>query len=102
MLIGITLGDVTGIGPEVTLKALAREAPSNDARYLIIGDADSLKRTNEQLQLKLQLEDYRKNPSARISVFNPLSDPLPHDLAPGAPAAAHAAVARLKEAAERC
>jgi len=102
MLIGITLGDVTGIGPEVTLKALAKEAPSNDARYLIIGDADSLKRTNEQLQLKLQLEDYRKNPSARISVFNPLPDPLPHDLVPGAPAAAHAAVAWLKEAAERC
>jgi tagatose-6-phosphate ketose/aldose isomerase len=25
-MIGITLGDVTGIGPEVTLKALAREA----------------------------------------------------------------------------
>ena len=39
MWIGITLGDVTGIGPEVTLKALAKEAPSDDAHYLIIGDA---------------------------------------------------------------
>ena len=102
MLIGITLGDVTGIGPEVTLKALAKEAPSDDTRYLIIGDADCLRQTSEQLHLKLEVEDYRKNPSARISVFNPLSDPLPRDLVPGSPGAARAAVAWLKEAAERC
>jgi 4-hydroxythreonine-4-phosphate dehydrogenase len=102
MLIGITLGDVTGIGPEVTLKALAKEAPADDARYLIIGDAGCLEQTNEQLQLKLPLEDFRKNPAARISVFNPLSDPLPRDLMPGSPGAARTAVAWLKEAAERC
>jgi 4-hydroxythreonine-4-phosphate dehydrogenase len=102
MLIGITLGDVTGIGPEVTLKALAREAPADDTRYLIIGDSDYLRQTAEQLHLKLELEDFRKNPSARISVFNPLPDPLPRDLVPGSPAAARAAVAWLKEAAERC
>jgi 4-hydroxy-L-threonine phosphate dehydrogenase PdxA len=35
--IAISLGDVTGIGPEVTLKALAAEAQSDDARYLLIG-----------------------------------------------------------------
>ena len=102
MLIGITLGDVTGIGPEVTLKALAKEFTADDARYLIIGDAGWLRRTNEQLQLKLSLEDFGKNPSARISVFNPLADPLPSDLVPGSPGAARAAVAWLKEAAERC
>ena len=32
--IGITLGDVTGIGPEVVLKALAAEARSDGTRYL--------------------------------------------------------------------
>jgi 4-hydroxy-L-threonine phosphate dehydrogenase PdxA len=36
--IGITLGDVTGIGPEVTLKALAADAADDDTRYLLIGD----------------------------------------------------------------
>jgi 4-hydroxythreonine-4-phosphate dehydrogenase len=102
MLIGITLGDVTGIGPEVTLKALAKEASSDDARYLIIGDGDWLRKTNEQLQLKLPLEDYRQNPSARVSVFNPRPDALSSELTPGSPAAARAAVAWLKEAAERC
>ena len=39
--IGITLGDVTGIGPEVALKAVAAEADNDDTRYLLIGDADS-------------------------------------------------------------
>jgi 4-hydroxythreonine-4-phosphate dehydrogenase len=103
MLIGITLGDVTGIGPEVTLKALAKEASSGATRYLIIGDAGHIRRTNEQLQLKLELGDFRgQDSSTRISIFNPLADPLPPDLIAGSPAAARAAVAWLKEAAERC
>jgi 4-hydroxythreonine-4-phosphate dehydrogenase len=104
MLIGITLGDVTGIGPEVTLKALAVEAQSeDDARYLIIGDADCARRLNLQLELNLPLADYTENNSSeRICIFNPLSEPLSPDLHEGSPAAARAAVAWLKEAAERC
>ena len=39
--IGISLGDITGIGPEVTLKALAVEAKADDTRYLLIGDAST-------------------------------------------------------------
>src|ERR1043165_9175447 len=101
MLIGITLGDVTGIGPEVTLKALAKEASSDDAQSLIIGDADCVRRTNEQLQLKLTVGDYRdKNSSARISVYNPQPESLSADLVPGSPAAARAAVSWVKEAAD--
>ena len=42
--IGISLGDITGIGPEVTLKALATEAQAGDARYLVIGDEGYLRR----------------------------------------------------------
>ena len=38
--IGITLGDVTGIGPEVALKAIAAEAAGDQTRYLLIGDRD--------------------------------------------------------------
>jgi 4-hydroxythreonine-4-phosphate dehydrogenase len=103
MWIGITLGDVTGIGPEVTLKALAAEAQSDDARYLIIGDAACARRTNQQLGLNLSLPDYRDDDSAsRISIFNPLPGPLAPDLVEGSPAAARAAVAWLKEAAQRC
>lgn len=103
MWIGITLGDVTGIGPEVTLKALAAEAQSDDTRYVIIGDAGYARQANQQLGLKLQLEDYTgKAGSGRIFVHNPLSEPLSEDLVEGSPAASRAAVAWLRDAAERC
>jgi 4-hydroxythreonine-4-phosphate dehydrogenase len=103
MWIGITLGDVTGIGPEVTLKALAPEAKASGARYLIIGDADCIRRTNAQVGLNLPIEDYKgKNSPGRICVFNPLPEALPANLPAGSPQAALAAVAWLKDAAERC
>ena len=49
--IGITLGDVTGIGPEVALKAIAAEAQNDNTRYLLIGDADSARRLNQKTGL---------------------------------------------------
>ena len=58
--IGISLGDITGIGPEVTLKALAVEAQADDTRYLLIGDAEHARRLNEQLGLKLSLAGLRR------------------------------------------
>ncbi len=51
--IGISLGDITGIGPEVTLKAMTVEARSGDTRYLLIGDAEHTRRLNQQLGLQL-------------------------------------------------
>ena len=87
MRIGITLGDVTGVGPEVTLKALATETKSDDAHYVIIGDAGWLRKTNQQFGLNLPLEDFRDKDPARISILNPLPDPLPADLVAGSPAA---------------
>ncbi len=103
MWIGITLGDVTGIGPEVTLKALAAEALSGGASYLIIGDAECARRTNLELGLNLPIKDYTgRSTVGSVSVFNPLSEPLSPDLVEGSPAAARAAVAWLKDAAERC
>ena len=103
MLIGISLGDITGIGPEVTLKALAVEAQAGDTHYLVIGDEGHLRRLNQQLGLNLPL----LNPGGsdrdeRISFCDPLPEPLPPELLEGSPAAARAAVAWLKEGAERC
>jgi 4-hydroxythreonine-4-phosphate dehydrogenase len=101
--IGISLGDVTGIGPEVTLKALAQELPVDDARYLLIGDAGYVRRVDQQLGLKLPLDDAAKRTSSsRITLSNPLSEALPEDLLEGSPLAARAAVAWLREGAERC
>jgi 4-hydroxythreonine-4-phosphate dehydrogenase len=101
--IGITLGDVTGIGPEVTLKAIATELPRDNARYLIIGDEGHVRRSNEYIGLRLPIERFAGGRStARVCVVNPLGDPLPEELADGSPTAALAAVAWLTDGAQRC
>jgi 4-hydroxythreonine-4-phosphate dehydrogenase len=99
----ITLGDITGIGPEVTLKALAAELPADDTRYLLIGDAGCVEQLNLKLALNLPVQPYRKPIGpGRVFVFNPFPQPLLADLAPGYPAAARAALASLTDAAQRC
>jgi 4-hydroxythreonine-4-phosphate dehydrogenase len=101
--IGISLGDITGIGPEVTLKALSVEANADGTRYLLIGDAEHARRLNERLGLKLPLQDYDgKDKPGQIFLCHPLPDVLPADLLEGSPAAARAAVAWVREGAERC
>ena len=101
--IGITLGDVTGVGPEVTLKALAAEASTDETRYLLIGDAGYAQRLNEKLALNLPLKVFTDgNAPGRFLLLNPLADPLPADLVAGSPAAARAAMAALQEGGQRC
>ncbi len=102
-IIGISLGDVTGVGPEVTLKAIAKELSADDSRYLLIGDADLIQRTNVQLGLNLFIATRGKaSDNARVLVTNPLSTALPENLAQGSAPAANAAVAWLNDGAQRC
>jgi len=56
MRIGISLGDPRGVGPEVTLKALAAEAATDETQYLLIGDEQQLSELNHRLQLNLPLQ----------------------------------------------
>jgi 4-hydroxythreonine-4-phosphate dehydrogenase len=101
--IGISLGDVTGIGPEVTLRALAVEAPDDRHRYLLIGDEGSVHRLNRKAGLGLPLKKFSAYSEAgRFYVLNPATEPLPEALPAGSPPAAHAAVAALREGAGRC
>lgn len=103
MRIGITLGDVTGVGPEVTLKALAREPEGEATRYLLIGDAGYARRLNEKLALNLPMTEFFDwNSPGRFLLLNSLPEPLPPDLPAGSAAAANAAVASLKAGGERC
>jgi 4-hydroxythreonine-4-phosphate dehydrogenase len=103
MWIGISLGDITGIGPEVTLKALAVEAQRGDARFLVIGDEAHLRQLNQKIGLDLPLQKYGQNSnSGRVFVHNPLAELLPPGLVDGSPAAARAAIAWLKDGGERC
>jgi 4-hydroxythreonine-4-phosphate dehydrogenase len=103
MQIGISLGDATGVSPEVTLKALAAEERSDGTSYLLIGDADCLHRLNQQLGLNLPLQNYSGSGApGGFFISNPLAEPLPQNLPAGSPAAARAAVAWLKDGAQRC
>ncbi|MGA2865659.1 MAG: 4-hydroxythreonine-4-phosphate dehydrogenase PdxA [Verrucomicrobiota bacterium] len=101
--VGISLGDITGIGPEVTLKALAAEGQSDGTRYLLLGEAERAQALNRQLGLNLPLQTYcGPEQPGWIFLCNPLPGALPRDLAAGAPAAAQAAVAWLRAGAQRC
>jgi 4-hydroxythreonine-4-phosphate dehydrogenase len=101
--IAISLGDVTGIGPEVTLKALAAEADQDETRYLLIGDRDYTASLWERLRLPWPLRPFSKdNAEGRFFSHNPLAEPLAAALEPGSPAAARAAVAWLRDGAQRC
>jgi 4-hydroxythreonine-4-phosphate dehydrogenase len=101
--IGIALGDVTGIGPEITLKALSLEQPGSRTNYLIIGDPAVLERLNARLGLNIPFQiavpAEKRGP---FCVWNPLSEPLPEKLEPGSPLAARAALALLRAGAKLC
>jgi 4-hydroxythreonine-4-phosphate dehydrogenase len=101
--IAISLGDVTGIGPEVTLKALAAEAGNDDTRYLLIGDSQYTASLYERLGLTLPLQPFSEFGAAgRFFLHNPMKAPLAPNLEPGSPAAANAALAWLTDGAQRC
>ena len=101
--IGISLGDVTGVGPEVALKAIAAEAAADETKYLFIGDEKILRQLNETLALNLPLKKFSSvGEAGRFFVFNPLAEPLPEKLPAGSPLAAHAAVAALHDGGHRC
>jgi 4-phospho-D-threonate 3-dehydrogenase / 4-phospho-D-erythronate 3-dehydrogenase len=101
--IGISLGDVTGVGPEVALKAVAAEAGRDDTKCLFIGDGKILQRLNEKLSLNLPLEKFSSyNDSGRFFIANPQAGLLPENLPTGSSLAATAAVAALRDGGQRC
>ncbi len=46
-VIGITMGDATGVGPEIIVKSLAHQVVYQQCRPLVIGDAQRLEQANE-------------------------------------------------------
>jgi 4-hydroxythreonine-4-phosphate dehydrogenase len=101
--IGISLGDVTGVGPEVALKAAAAEAGRDDTQYLFIGDENCARRLNSSLGLDLELKKFSgPDDSGKFFLLNPSPEPLPESLPAGSPLAANAAVAALREGGLRC
>jgi len=105
MILGIPLGDVTGIGPEVALRAVARLAGEEaDIRHVLVGDPGVVRRLCGLMGLESDLPLWRGTASEPSRVYLlPVSDTeLPEDLRPGDPLAALSAVAALREGATRC
>jgi 4-hydroxythreonine-4-phosphate dehydrogenase len=101
--IGISLGDIKGIGPEVTLKALAQLPPSDETRFLLIGDTSHTRALNQQLGLDLPLQACDPaGMEGRFLLFDPPREASSPGLTPGSSDAARASVAWVRAGAERC
>jgi 4-hydroxythreonine-4-phosphate dehydrogenase len=90
-VIGITMGDPAGVGPEVIVKALARPDAYAFCRPLVIGDAGQLARANGVCHLSLAVHSVEKPAQASfkpgtIDVIGVA--PVPMDIAYGKVSAA--------------
>jgi 4-hydroxythreonine-4-phosphate dehydrogenase len=55
-LIGVTMGDPTGVGPEIIVKALAKEEPFQACRPLVFGDQGALLKAIKDLGVDATVE----------------------------------------------
>src|ERR1041385_6102524 len=70
--VGITMGDPTGIGPEVVLKAVAEEEVRAVCRALIIGDAQLLAHNARTLDLRCGYEIVRRDEEIPAQFADPI------------------------------
>jgi 4-hydroxythreonine-4-phosphate dehydrogenase len=99
--IGISIGDPTGVGPEVTLKALAAESGFRNRRFTLLGDLAHLKALNDSLGLDLPLRGSADS-NDWLLVSDVPETHLPPNMDSGNATAARAAVAWVKEGARLC
>jgi 4-hydroxy-L-threonine phosphate dehydrogenase PdxA len=103
-MLGITMGDPAGIGPEVIAKALAGTAMRRICVPLVIGSQEVMQRTVKQLKLKLAVRPVEGHNPIRLSgghvaVLDPLERPLgPYKLGVAAAETGAASVAFIKTA----
>ena len=101
--LGISLGDVTGVSPEVTLKAIAAEKAADEYKYLIIGNEGVLGRLNDKLSLNIPLKKFSSyQDTGRFFFIDSTNEPLPEGLSHGAAPAANASVSWLHDGGHRC
>lgn len=102
--LGIALGDPTGVGPEVTLRALDQlRSDPNTPRFLLLGPGHLVAELNEQLGTGIPLvHESAARQDDWIAWMDPSPDLLPRGLPPSDPLAAQAALDALQEGARRC
>ncbi|MDR4481181.1 MAG: 4-hydroxythreonine-4-phosphate dehydrogenase PdxA [Nitrospira sp.] len=81
-LLGLTMGDPAGIGPEVIAKALADKALTRLCCPVVIGSRHVMERTIAWLKLPLQVVEFQPTDTMRVkagqvAVADPLEGPLP-------------------------
>lgn len=59
-IIGITMGDPAGIGPEIAVKAFAEKEITNISKPILFGDAKVLKKTINDLHIHLNINPVNK------------------------------------------
>lgn len=105
-LLGITMGDPAGIGPEVIAKALAGTALRRRCRPIVIGSVPVMEQTLKRLKLKLNVVRVQgHDPTAArardVAVLDPLDQPLgKFSLGVAAANTGAASVAFIKKAVE--
>ncbi|MBL9166760.1 MAG: 4-hydroxythreonine-4-phosphate dehydrogenase PdxA [Verrucomicrobiales bacterium] len=70
MVITLACGDPSGVGPEVTLKALSLEFPADDCSYRLQGDLSQLVQLNQTLGLGLPLSSGSDATDGRLRVVS--------------------------------
>ena len=75
-VVAITMGDPTGIGPEVIVKALAHDEPFRVCRPVVLGDRGVLLRTIERLGLPATIDVFEKVPREGYRPCNIFLHPL--------------------------
>ncbi|MBW2091265.1 MAG: 4-hydroxythreonine-4-phosphate dehydrogenase PdxA [Deltaproteobacteria bacterium] len=88
-ILGLTLGDVAGVGPEVVVKALSNEDVFKICRPLVLGDAGALEQAIHLLDLNLTINllDPDQEPAGHFGTIDllPLSRLKSEDLVFGQP-----------------
>jgi 4-hydroxythreonine-4-phosphate dehydrogenase len=72
-VLGITIGDPAGIGPEICIKALARKEIAEICRPVLYGDEKVLRRAMEGLSAPLELHRIGQPAEFRDGVINVIS-----------------------------
>lgn len=100
--LGVTLGDVTGIGPEVALKA-ASQGDFGDVALVLVGDSETIRNEAVRCGVTQPIQPWQEAVSGPgLWSLDPGDRALSLGLKAGAPEAARAAVASLREGARRC
>jgi len=73
-IIGITMGDPAGVGPELCIRTLTNKKVFSNCRPVIFGDASVLKRVAEICRLRfscpiISIDEWLKNPADKYSAL---------------------------------